>query len=193
MRPLIEHKERLRFHGESDEALLERLRTDNRGGPQKPDESEAQFLDRLVRNSYMRVYMRESEPGKRTQQKRRKVLREVRGTDDPRAESQRVRERRRYDARTILLNKLKSKPCMDCGGSFPPCAMQFDHRDPGKKDRTFPSVSAWIRSASQKRFEAEIAKCDLICANCHAIRTFITHKHVHHTKRAKYPKSLDRA
>lgn len=63
----------------------------------------------------------------------------------------------------------KAKPCQDCGHRFPPECMDFDHRDPATKTR---AVAAMI-GAGQKQatIEAEIAKCDLICANCHRIRT----------------------
>lgn len=67
----------------------------------------------------------------------------------------------------IKFYALKAKPCMDCGGSFPPCAMDFDHRPDEVK--LFGVGQAVCRS--WKKVLAEIAKCDLICANCHRIRT----------------------
>lgn len=68
-----------------------------------------------------------------------------------------------------LLEVEKAKPCMDCGGSFPACAMDFDHVR-GKKVRDISNcvVNAW----SVERVKEEIAKCDLVCSNCHRIRTF---------------------
>ena len=58
--------------------------------------------------------------------------------------------------------------CVDCGGSFPPVAMQYDHTGTDK----IKSVSQLaIEGASIERIDAEIAKCDLVCANCHAVRT----------------------
>jgi hypothetical protein len=68
-----------------------------------------------------------------------------------------------------LVTELKRKPCMDCGGIFPPECMDFDHRDPSDKVQ---GVSRLVfRRYSRDRILAEIAKCDLICANCHRIRT----------------------
>ena len=32
-----------------------------------------------------------------------------------------------------MANEAKSKPCMDCGISYPPYVMDFDHRNPSKK------------------------------------------------------------
>lgn len=66
------------------------------------------------------------------------------------------------------LASLKSGPCLDCGNSYPPYVMQFDHRDPDQKLFHIDSVSM---SRQADKLAAEIAKCDLICANCHAERT----------------------
>lgn len=66
----------------------------------------------------------------------------------------------------------KAGPCMDCGNSFPPFVMDYDHRDPSAKSMSLADApkSGW----SNKRLEEEIAKCDLVCANCHRIRTWKT-------------------
>lgn len=73
----------------------------------------------------------------------------------------------RQAARTALLQTLKDKPCMDCGNKFPTCCMQFDHRDPAQKTH---NVSR-LRSAAMATLMTEVAKCDVVCANCHFIRT----------------------
>jgi hypothetical protein len=75
---------------------------------------------------------------------------------------------RRYQAHLAVLNRLRSGPCEDCGGRFPACAMDFDHR-PGQT-----KVKAVSRMASSKleRLLAEAAKCDIVCANCHRLRTY---------------------
>lgn len=72
-------------------------------------------------------------------------------------------ERRDY------INQLKSHPCTDCNGSFPPMCMQYDHRDPTTK--TVAVAHLVFISCSIEDIDREIAKCDLVCANCHAIRT----------------------
>lgn len=70
--------------------------------------------------------------------------------------------------RLALLEPLKAGPCVDCGGTFPAVAMDFDHIE----GRKVASVSGMARgNASWKRVLAEIAKCDLVCANCHRVRT----------------------
>lgn len=76
------------------------------------------------------------------------------------------------------INNLKNVPCADCGNRFPPCAMDFDHRDPSQKRF---NVSERMRAAAALQ---EAAKCDVVCANCHRIRTYILRNHMHETKKA---------
>jgi hypothetical protein len=60
------------------------------------------------------------------------------------------------------------KPCADCGGIFHPVAMQWDHL-PGS-DKVGDLGTLWRRH-NKDLILAEIAKCELVCANCHAVRT----------------------
>ena len=69
------------------------------------------------------------------------------------------------------VNEMKSKPCMDCGNTFPPVCMDFDHVRGGK----VMSITRMVHGASSRdRILEEIAKCDLVCSNCHRIRTWLT-------------------
>jgi hypothetical protein len=68
--------------------------------------------------------------------------------------------------KTELIDVHKSGPCMDCGHKFPPECMDFDHVR-GRK--LFNIGNSATRSA--KALKREIAKCDLVCSNCHRIRT----------------------
>jgi hypothetical protein len=62
----------------------------------------------------------------------------------------------------------KSRPCADCGTQYPYYVMEFDHLDASSKEF---NVSAGVTSVSYERLLAEIAKCEVVCANCHAERT----------------------
>lgn len=84
---------------------------------------------------------------------------------------QRHESKRRWDLAQIkrirdFRNSCKSKPCADCQQAFPPVCMDFDHVR-GKK----------LRNISSKKFrtfralQEEMSKCDLVCSNCHRIRT----------------------
>lgn len=83
-------------------------------------------------------------------------------------EASRQRIRCKDRAKTRLLAKLKNRPCTDCHGWFEACQMDFDHRPGTEKVR---NVAA-MRGCSLKRLLEEIKKCDLVCANCHRLRTF---------------------
>lgn len=78
------------------------------------------------------------------------------------------RNRRAHTARRrLVLNAIKSKPCTDCGHSFDPVCMDFDHRDPSTKKFT---IASNIASITLEVLLDEIAKCDIVCANCHRLR-----------------------
>lgn len=74
--------------------------------------------------------------------------------------------RYRRDVRQETIDRLKSVPCADCGGTFPPICMDFDHVG---DDKSFTISRASTRSI--KTVLAEIAKCEVVCANCHRVRT----------------------
>lgn len=77
----------------------------------------------------------------------------------------------RKDARRLRLKaamaQAKAKPCMDCGGFFRAVAMDFDHRDPATKLMSASSIPA---TGSFRVMQEELAKCDLVCSNCHRVR-----------------------
>jgi len=72
-----------------------------------------------------------------------------------------------------LILKYESIPCMDCDTIFPWCAMDWDHR-PGEVKEFTISSEGWAKATPERiaKFEHEITKCDLVCANCHRIRTW---------------------
>jgi hypothetical protein len=79
-----------------------------------------------------------------------------------------VSHRRAYQKLRQIIDEHKQGPCADCGKYFPTCAMDFDHRDPTTK---IAKVSALAYKGSERLLLEEIAKCDLVCAVCHRIRT----------------------
>jgi hypothetical protein len=70
--------------------------------------------------------------------------------------------------RERLQQYLETHPCVDCGEDDIRC-LEFDHRDPSQK---LANVSALVAMHVRwERILAEIAKCDVRCASCHAKRT----------------------
>lgn len=81
---------------------------------------------------------------------------------------------RLYKARRKMLDAIKLKSgCIDCGYNKAPEALQFDHIDPPTKNLGVGQASM----AGLKRLMAEIDKCVIRCANCHAIKTKRLNEH----------------
>ena len=78
--------------------------------------------------------------------------------------------RRKYDIRRAFVDELKTKPCTVCGQSFPPCAMDFHHRNSDTKKVTIAMAIA--RFANLDKVLEELNKCELLCSNCHRIKTW---------------------
>ncbi len=84
---------------------------------------------------------------------------------DNRARMKRVRSRHATKLRAEY-HSLKDQPCADCGGRFPHYVMEFDHV---RGTRNTPV--ARLQKSARSRLRAEVQKCDLVCANCHKVRT----------------------
>lgn len=72
--------------------------------------------------------------------------------------------RKTREATRRIIVAAKDCPCSDCGVRYPYYVMDFDHRE-GKK---FQIGSRGTRTIGMML--AEIAKCDVVCANCHRER-----------------------
>lgn len=66
------------------------------------------------------------------------------------------------------LAEVKNVPCMDCNIKYPVYVMDFDHKDQSEK---VANVGQIVLQGSWKKLYAEIEKCDVVCSNCHRIRT----------------------
>ena len=77
----------------------------------------------------------------------------------------------KYRARVReVIEEAKDRPCADCGRRFRTCAMDLDHVRGPKRFK----VSEAVQRAYAITLDdvcAEIAKCDVVCANCHRVRT----------------------
>ena len=84
-----------------------------------------------------------------------------------RAHSKLWQTRQYQKQRTFIATYKLEMGCHDCGYRLHPDALDLDHRDPSQKEFTIGGKVI----ADEKRLLAEIAKCDVVCANCHRIRT----------------------
>ena len=83
------------------------------------------------------------------------------------ADVRRNNELYRAQAARIAL-EAKDQPCSDCGERFDPCAMDFDH----VRGVKVAAVSELVRAGAKPDvIRREIAKCEVVCSNCHRIRT----------------------
>ena len=75
-----------------------------------------------------------------------------------------------------MMNKIKTdKGCETCGYNANPIALQFDHIDPATKLVSATGRRVTLSSMlgySQAMILSEIAKCRILCANCHAIHSY---------------------
>jgi NAD-dependent dihydropyrimidine dehydrogenase PreA subunit len=80
---------------------------------------------------------------------------------------------RSKNARLVLrdeINRIKEKlGCTDCRTEHPYYVLQFDHLEGSEK---VAGIHELIRYSTRDAVIAEIAKCEVVCANCHATRTF---------------------
>lgn len=68
-----------------------------------------------------------------------------------------------------LILKFKDKPCTDCKIKYPPYVMDFDHL--GEEPKILGISHMRRRRMAFEKILAEIAKCEVVCSNCHRIRT----------------------
>ena len=123
--------------------------------------------NRRKRSQYMKIYMkkyRERHPEKYSTE----------ATRDARLRHYyRNRERllrgahERREAHQEIANIAKSVTCADCGESYPPFVMDFDHVRGRKEFQIGGSLHLAL-----DRLLKEIDKCDVVCSNCHRFRTF---------------------
>jgi hypothetical protein len=64
-----------------------------------------------------------------------------------------------------LVEFFRTHPCVDCGESDP-VVLEFDHLG----DKAF-NIGSSLRDRSWESLLAEMAKCEVVCANCHRRRT----------------------
>ena len=79
-----------------------------------------------------------------------------------------AKQRKRVTAQeraTLLREFFRSHPCVDCGEADP-VVLEFDHLG----DKVF-TISQGLRDRSWQHVVDEMAKCDVVCANCHRRRT----------------------
>jgi hypothetical protein len=70
-----------------------------------------------------------------------------------------------------FLKEQKNVPCKDCNIKYPYYVMDFDHI----KNKKFNVGMTW-KSKGRLQIIEELKNCEVVCANCHRIRTHIKRK-----------------
>lgn len=81
-------------------------------------------------------------------------------------ESEKLRNVNKRESIKAYIRDVKSVPCTDCGVSYPYYVMDFDHL----RDKAF-TISKLANQKNLQKVKDEIAKCDVVCSNCHRERT----------------------
>lgn len=69
-----------------------------------------------------------------------------------------------------FVRSAKERPCADCGVQYHFSVMQFDHIRGTKR----MDISKMVRDRySLPAIRKELSKCEVVCANCHAYRTWL--------------------
>ena len=78
--------------------------------------------------------------------------------------------RHRQKKRALIQQRRNESGCSECGEGHP-ATLVFHHRDPETKHPYLKKKNhgkGWP-ALSYEDLEAEFAKCDVLCANCHSI------------------------
>lgn len=81
------------------------------------------------------------------------------------------RRRELRNKNTDLVGRWKvRKGCSKCGYKGHPAALHLNHKDPDTKYKT-GAKRAYDAGWSKDKIKSELSKCEVLCANCHAIVT----------------------
>jgi hypothetical protein len=88
-----------------------------------------------------------------------------------RKNKQRVMARNKRVKEALLAeirNYKAQRPCADCQQKYHPVCMDFDH----VRGEKVGDVSQLVADGNTSKLWAEVEKCDVVCSNCHRLRTY---------------------
>jgi len=100
-------------------------------------------------------------------------------------EKDRARQKLRYAYGVEVLRRFKTmKGCAGCGYKGHHAAFEYNHLDRDNKLFNVHAKANWVifsrTSASKIKLKQELAKCEVLCRNCHGVHTF---ENKHYEKR----------
>ena len=99
------------------------------------------------------------------------IRNECRSCENNREASRRAAKRKEVSDYKVKMG------CKICGYNKIPFALHLNHRDPTTKRGDTAGNHAYRTTWPMARIWAELEKCDVLCANCHAEHTY---KHQHY-------------
>lgn len=90
-------------------------------------------------------------------------------TEEQQATKQSRSKKYKTEKRNFFNSYMEDKFCSDCGESDS-IVLEFDHLDRSSKSG---NIGNMLYRVSTKRLMDEIAKCEVVCANCHRRRTAV--------------------
>lgn len=90
-----------------------------------------------------------------------------------REKAKRKKANKKAEKINVLTEVLTNASCKDCGLKDP-AVLEFDHVNP--EDKLF-DVSSILENGSIPALRREMAKCEIVCANCHRRRTIKAQSH----------------
>ncbi len=79
-----------------------------------------------------------------------------------------AKRQERYLIFRLMINDYKvSRGCVECGYNKHPAALDFNHKDPKQKVQRIAAMYTY----TLEKIMAELEKCEILCANCHRLRT----------------------
>lgn len=98
-------------------------------------------------------------------------------------EGQKEKNKARQDTKRaeiydFLYSYKEKSGCMDCGEKYPYFVLQFDHLH----SKEFSLSKFGNHTASLSKVKEEVEKCEVVCANCHSIRTYLRKDNVKNKK-----------
>lgn len=76
------------------------------------------------------------------------------------------KNRYKSELRQLVRDIKESSPCADCGIKYPYFVMDCDHIE--NKEGL---VSYYAKTGRSKALKVELKKCEIVCSNCHRIRS----------------------
>ena len=89
--------------------------------------------------------------------------------DQQRASANARVQRKRTRNQQWLINYLHNQSCLDCGLKDVRL-LTFDHTNPKEKHANVADLVS--RGSKLEHLEVEVGKCEVVCHNCHMLRTF---------------------